>query len=315
MDADGVLDGVGFALGVAEHGVEVPDLAEAIAAELQRRGHVPESPLAHVERRAPVVLGARVAVGHDHLRERHPVRHRPHAPAVLVTDGVEHQPLAVVEAHPHRPLLPPDLVSVEHEGRSLGLGDLQRLRLFAHGHRHVLGKVLAHYVRLLHPEGVLYLQKLHPVEVYDELEAVYRVGVGVGVFVIPVPDVRPADPHAPVPVCDERAPVSPDVEEHLVEVRDAAGGERLHDPRVLAQCHVALVELVGRDVGLLARVMLPRYDAVIGERDHRLVGLAVLAVPADHPRFARDRVSRRKAPNHVFRRLLQLDGGEAPSSV
>ena len=50
----------------------LPDL-EAIAAELERGAHVAETPLADVERGAPVVVEARVAVWHDHLRERQPV--------------------------------------------------------------------------------------------------------------------------------------------------------------------------------------------------------------------------------------------------
>jgi hypothetical protein len=82
--------------------------AEAVAAELQRGGHEPQAPLADVERRAAVVVGGRVAVGDDHLGEAQAVRDRP----VVVGEGVEHEPLAVVEADPQRPLLPAQVVAV-----------------------------------------------------------------------------------------------------------------------------------------------------------------------------------------------------------
>jgi hypothetical protein len=68
-----------------QHRVEVSDLAEAVAAELQRLRHETEAPLPDVERRAAVVVDGRVAVGHHHLGERHPVCHRTIAVAVLIS--------------------------------------------------------------------------------------------------------------------------------------------------------------------------------------------------------------------------------------
>ena len=97
---------------------------------------------------------------------------------------------------------------------------------------------------------------------------------------VPVPDVRPADAPAPVLVGDQRPPVGPDVEEHLLHVGDAARGERLDDLRVPPQRDVALVVFVDGYVRLLAGAVLPRDDAVLVERDDRLVGLAVVAIPA-----------------------------------
>ncbi len=129
---------------------------------------------------------------------------------------------------------------------------------------------------------------------------------------IPVPDVRPADAAAPVIVGDQGPPVGPDVEEDLFHVRDAARGERLDDPWILPQRDVALVVLVDRYVGLLAGAVLPRDDAVLVERDYRLVGLAVVAVPADEQGFARNLASRSE---HLLGWLLQLDSGEAPPLV
>ena len=166
VDADGVLDGVGLAGGVVEDRVEVGDLAQAVAAQLQRGRHEPEAPLADVEGRAPEVFGAGIPVGHDHLRERHPVRHGPDLAAVVVADGVEHEPLAVVEPDAHGPLLPPELVAVQDEGGPLGLRDLERFQVAALPQAgDVFRDVLAHDLRLLDREGVLDLQQLRAVEV------------------------------------------------------------------------------------------------------------------------------------------------------
>jgi hypothetical protein len=58
-----------------------------------------------------------------------------------------------------------------------------------------------------------------------------------------------------------------------------------------AQRRVDLVELVDRHVRLLAGVVLPLGDALAGDVDDRLVGPAVLAVPAHDDRGRRDGVA------------------------
>ena len=58
VDADRVGDGVRLTLAVVQHGVEVADLAEAVAAEFQRLRHEAEAPLADVECGAAVVIDA-----------------------------------------------------------------------------------------------------------------------------------------------------------------------------------------------------------------------------------------------------------------
>jgi hypothetical protein len=57
VDADRVADRVRLALGVVHDGVEVGDLAEAVATQLERGGHEAETRLADVEGRAAVVVG------------------------------------------------------------------------------------------------------------------------------------------------------------------------------------------------------------------------------------------------------------------
>ena len=86
VHADRVGDLVRLAGGVRQYCVEVADLAEAVAAELQRGGHVPQAPFTDVVGGAPVVIGRGVAVGDDHLRERQPIGHGAPAVGQLVDD-------------------------------------------------------------------------------------------------------------------------------------------------------------------------------------------------------------------------------------
>jgi hypothetical protein len=115
VNADGVADHARLALAVVHDGVDVGDLAEAVAAQFERRGHESEAPLADVERGARLMVVRRVPVGNDHLGKRQPVRHRSHAIAVPVAERVDHERLARVEAEPHRPALPTQEVAFERE--------------------------------------------------------------------------------------------------------------------------------------------------------------------------------------------------------
>jgi hypothetical protein len=101
VDADGVGDRVGPAPGVVQDRVEIGDLAQAVTAQLQRRGHEAQPPLADVERRPAIVVGCRVPVGNHHLGERQAVRDRSRPVVLAVADGMQHQSLAVVEPDPH----------------------------------------------------------------------------------------------------------------------------------------------------------------------------------------------------------------------
>ena len=83
-------------------------------------------------------------------------------------------------------------------------------------------------------------------------------------------------------------------------------GERLDHARVAAQRLVALVELVDGHVRLAVGLVLPGDDAVLAERDARLVDAAVVAVPADHDGLARDRVARLRTS-----RTVSLDGSRS----
>ncbi len=314
VDADRVADRVRLALRVVHDRIEVRDLAEAVAAELERGGHEPEAPLADVERGASVVVGRRVAVRNDHLREREPVRDRPRAAAVVVADRVQDHALAVVEADAQRPLLPADVIAVDGERRPLRLGDLERLEVLAQLQAgHEVGDVLAHRARLVDAVDVLDLEQLHPVEVDDEVQSGDRVGVRARAVLAAVPDVGPADAAAAMRLGHEVRAVRPGVDQHAVEVGDPAVRERLDHARVLPQRGVALVELVDGHVRLPVGLVLPRFNAIGAERHAGLVDPAVVAVPAHDDGLAVDRVAGREPGDGRLRGLAQLDRGEAPA--
>ncbi len=98
--------------------------AEAVATEHQGVRHRSEIELADVERR--LVGPVRIRVGDDHLGDRGSVQDRSHATVFLVADAMEDQSLACVEADAEAPALPANLVSVDLEARTFGLGDLDR---------------------------------------------------------------------------------------------------------------------------------------------------------------------------------------------
>ena len=123
VDADGVLDGLGGAQVVGDDGVEVGDVAEAVAAQLQRVGAAGEHVLAVVEVVLPEPHGRRVGVRHHHLGHGRPVDDRP----PVERDLVQRDALALVEPDPQVPLAPPHPVALDRERPALGLGDLDRL--------------------------------------------------------------------------------------------------------------------------------------------------------------------------------------------
>ena len=115
--------------------VEVADLAQAVAAELERVGEHADAVLADVERVASEIGRPRIAIRHDHVGERGAIQDRPLAALVEVADGVQDQAFARREADPEAPLLPADLVSVDREARPLRLVDLDGLQVGARRRR------------------------------------------------------------------------------------------------------------------------------------------------------------------------------------
>ena len=270
VQADRVADHRRLARGVVQHGVHIGDLAQAVAAQLQRRGHEAQAPLADVERGAVEVVRRGVAVGHHHLREREPVRDRSDARSVGPPHLVQHQALAVGEPQPHPPVLPRQRVPVEGERRALGLDDLQRPQRGARGvARDVRGGVLPHHLREAGVRPVLDLQQLHGVHVDHELEPGHRVGVRVAPRGAAQPHVAPADPAARERLGDQGGPVGPHVDQGQRRIVDPALGQRRDHVGVAAHRLVALVPLVDGRVGLAARLGFPCQQGVIGPRQFR----------------------------------------------
>src|SRR5207302_3281691 len=126
VDADRVSDHIRIAPFAGHRRVEIANLAEAVAALLERVRHLAQAPLAGVEGIFPTVHRTGIAVGHDHLGYRGSSKERPHAATVFVGDGGEHETFGRSEAHPHRAVLPPNHVAFDGETRTGRLCDPDR---------------------------------------------------------------------------------------------------------------------------------------------------------------------------------------------
>ena len=243
------------------------------------------------------------------------MRDRAHVAAVLVADQVQDEALAVVEAEPHRPVLPAQLVAIQRERGAIRLADLERLDVVAQLQAgDELRRVLAHHRRRRGVGGmpiVLELEQLHRVEVDDRVQARERVGVWIAVGRGAMPDVGPADPPVRVLRRRDRRAVGPYVDQHQIHIGHAALGERLDHRRVPAQHLVGLVVIGdGHRRVLAGRELGPRRDAVLGQRDRALEPAAVLTVPADDLGHAR---RRRVRGQLVLAGLVQVDHREPPA--
>ena len=121
VHADRVLQGRDLAARVRERHVEIADLAQAIAPQLEGVRHRPQAVLADVERVLEEHRGARVAVRDHHLAEGRAMHDRAYAAAVLVADRVQDEPLARREPDAQPPLLPAHAEPVDLEARALRL--------------------------------------------------------------------------------------------------------------------------------------------------------------------------------------------------
>ncbi len=127
MHADGVLHDEGLALVVGGRHVEIMDIAEAVAAELERVGEHAEPVFTGIERRLPEMVLGRIGIGHHHLGNAGAMDQRALACTVLVGELMQHQALARREADAKAPFLPVDLPAIDLEARALRLFDMQRL--------------------------------------------------------------------------------------------------------------------------------------------------------------------------------------------
>ncbi len=100
VDADGVRQRLRGAVVVGDDGVEVADLAEAVAAQAERVGVAAEGVFADVEVADPVAGGVGVGVRDGHFGEGGAVQYGAQPVAVTVAYLVQDEALAGVEVEP-----------------------------------------------------------------------------------------------------------------------------------------------------------------------------------------------------------------------
>ena len=278
VDADGI--GRGHHRAVVEHlrRVEVDDLAQAVAAQLQGVVHQAEAELSRVERVLERLRRPGVAVGHHHLGQRRPVDDGPHPAPVVVGDAVQHQALGVVHDHTHRPLLPAQLVVVEREAGAFGLGDLDGAQIGAHGPEilgdrvHVVVAALGGHRPLVEVGDVQHFQG---VDVDMHHQSVERVRVAV-VRGIRAPE-GDAALHAPAYLEVEVIVAGgPGVDLHLRRIGDAALGECSGEPRVLPAGVHHGEQLCHAHPRHRAPMVRPRVHLAAGHRHHGHMHFPVL---------------------------------------
>ena len=125
VQADRVRHGPRAPLAVDEMRVEVADLADAVAAQLERVDAAPQAVLAGVEIGPPGVIEPGLSVGDDHLRARRAVQHL----AVVEAYVVQHEPLLRVDRDAQRPAVPADGVALHGEAHAVRLRDRNRAQI------------------------------------------------------------------------------------------------------------------------------------------------------------------------------------------
>ena len=179
----GVVDRARSAALVGHVAVEVDDLAEAVAAELERVGQPAEAAdFAAVEGVLEVLRDARIAVWHDHFGHRGAVADGPQGAVVVVGDLVQHEAFAGVQRDAHLPLLPLQQVTVERERDALGLDDVERLEVGAWVRRGVLAVEAQRRGRDRHGGLFEHLQHLVVEQVDDGHDALNGASVAVVVL-------------------------------------------------------------------------------------------------------------------------------------
>ena len=314
VQADRVLDRHRLAPVVRDHAVEVADLAETVAAQLQGVGPDAEPELAHVEDVLAVLGGPGVAVGDEHLRQGGPVDDRAQDVSVLVADGVQHQALARCEADPEAPLLPPHLVAVDIEAGAIRLDDLELAEVRARAPRHVghvvrVGEGLDRVVGGPRRNGdravVGDLEDLHLVQVEERDQVLDRARVAVVGGIPPHPGEGPDGPPATGLVVRAVVARGPGIHHRQLEVRDPPRAYGLLPVGVGLDRALACHQLVDGDRGLDVGPFAPRAKLAGGQRDHRLDGRPAGPLPQHHHDLTVDRAARLVAQHDLLGRLFE----------
>src|SRR5689334_7104131 len=320
VQADHVLDHLGVAVVVVQPGVEVVDLAQAVAAQFQAVGQDPDAVLPHVEDVLAVVRRVRVAVRDEHLRERGAVDHRPECSVVLVANQEEDQPFARGEADPEPPFLPVHLVPVHGEAGAVRLGDLDGLQVLpgavremrnVRGVAYSFGGVVAAARRQRHHSVVLDVHDFHAVEVEADDQALHRAGVSVVVRITPAhPGQRPEEAAPGGRVLGAVVADRPGVDHDHVEVGDAPPAHRLLPAGILPDGLLGGQELLQHDRWLDTGHLAPQPNLPGGQGDDGLVRSVFGPLPEHDVRLALERLARLVAQDVILGRLPQRDVDE-----
>ena len=131
MDADGVLDGLRRASFVNEISVHVVDGALTVTSQSETVGHVAAAVFTQVEGMFAVMWVFRVAVGDNHFGEGEAVEDAPFGALIIVSDVVEDDAFAVVEADVDLPILPFDEPVLDGERDAFRLSDVDWFEVLA----------------------------------------------------------------------------------------------------------------------------------------------------------------------------------------
>ena len=127
VNADGVGDGEIAAAAVAQMGIEIFDVTDTVAPELEAVGTHTHSIFADVKCIFADLRRARISIGNDHLGERGTVKNGPRSSMVGVTHVMEGESLARIKADHERPVLPADSRALQRKAWPFRLCDVQRL--------------------------------------------------------------------------------------------------------------------------------------------------------------------------------------------
>lgn len=109
---------------VGQCDIQVGDVTDAVAAQLQLIDVPTEEVFPGVEVVLPKAVGRRIRIGHDHFADRSPGHHGPLSERHLTDD----QALAGVESESQPPVSPCNLFAINGEARPLWLRDLNELQ-------------------------------------------------------------------------------------------------------------------------------------------------------------------------------------------
>ena len=112
---------------VGSRHIEVVDVSETVAAELEGIGELAKAVFARIEGTLPEVVGGWIGVGHDHFGDARAVDDGALARAVAIADLMQDEAFSRRKTDAEGPVLPGDLPAIDRETRPLLLYEIERL--------------------------------------------------------------------------------------------------------------------------------------------------------------------------------------------